>query len=181
MGKLRIISIGACISACALASAVAADNTPLKVKPGLWEITSETRNSGMPPIPPEALAHITPQQRAQLEAGMKDTMAKQAEPRVRKSCVTQQDIDKGFENINQANKGQCTRTETASSPTLHEGRVVCTGASKTSGSYHFEARNPESITGNWDLTMSDGTHTMDMKSKLQGKWLGADCGSIKSD
>jgi len=40
----------------------AADDTPLKIKPGLWEITSQSQSHGMPSIPPEALAHMTPQQ-----------------------------------------------------------------------------------------------------------------------
>jgi len=45
-------------------------------------------------------------------------------------------------------RGNARGTATASTPTLHEGRVVCTGGGgKTSGSYRFEAHNPESITG----------------------------------
>ena len=42
----------------------AADHaTPLNVQPGLWETTSVTERSGMPPIPADALAKMPPEQR----------------------------------------------------------------------------------------------------------------------
>jgi hypothetical protein len=47
------------------------------------------------------------------------------------------------------------------------------------GNYRFEARTPESIVGNWDVTMSHGDRTMTMKGAVQGKWLGSDCGVVK--
>jgi hypothetical protein len=177
---MRVVSIGICVSACALFSAFAADNgTPLKVKPGLWEITSEGQNSGTPPIPPEALANLTPAQRAQMEARIKEAMSQGAQRRVVKRCVTQQEIDQGFDKLNQMSQGQCTQTITSSSATLREGRLQCTGATTASGVYRFEAPSPERVNGSWDMTMSDASHSMKVKNTLQGKWLGADCGNIK--
>ena len=42
----------------------AADSIKLNVKPGLWEFSSAGQANGMPPIPDEALARLTPEQRA---------------------------------------------------------------------------------------------------------------------
>jgi hypothetical protein len=180
MRALRMISMGICASVVALASARAADNTPLKVKPGLWEVTTEGQNSGTPPIPPEALAQMNPQQRAQMEAHLKDMMAKQGQRRVLKRCLTQQEIDEGFDKMNQMSRGQCSQTITSSTSTLREGRIQCSGGqTSSSGTYRFQAPNPEAFSGSWDMTTSGGGQTMNLKNRMQGKWLSTDCGSIK--
>jgi hypothetical protein len=181
MRALRMISVGVCASVVALLAARAADNTPLNVKPGLWEITSEGRNSGTPPIPPQMMAQMSPEQRAQMEAHLKDMMAKQAQRHVTQRCVTQQEIDKGFDKLNSMTKGKCTQTITASTPTRREGRLQCTGTTTGSGVYRFEAPNPESFSGTWDwnMTTGDSGSGMKLKNTMQGKWLSADCGSVK--
>lgn len=179
MHSARIIAVGIAISIGAL-PALAADNTPLKVKPGLWEMTSDSEHSGAPPIPPEALAKMSPEQREKLESAMKGAMAPQH--RVDKHCVTQADIDKGFDRMDQMGRGKCTQNVTSSTATLRQGSFTCAGAGgpgSSSGTYRFEARNPESVVGTWDMTMSNGGNTMKMKSAMQGKWLGADCGDVK--
>lgn len=61
---MRVVSLTLCVGFIAALPAPAADNTPLKVKPGLWEMTSDSERSGAPPIPPEALAKMSPEQRA---------------------------------------------------------------------------------------------------------------------
>ena len=176
----RVISTVIAISVCGLFSALAAENTPLQVKPGLWEITSEGQNSGTPPIPPEVLAQMTPEQRAQMEAHLKEMMAQQAQRRVTKRCVTQQDIDHGFDKFDERTRDKCTRTVTRSTSTLMEGRVQCTGSTTyTSGTYHFEAPNPQTFNGSFDMTVGDASHTMKIKRDMHGKWLSADCGDVK--
>src|SRR5579872_2888590 len=57
------------------------DIKPFDGKPGLWETNSTIEMSGMPgmpagmpQIPPEQLAKMTPQQRAQVEAMIKSRM-----------------------------------------------------------------------------------------------------------
>jgi Protein of unknown function (DUF3617) len=181
MRALRVILIGVAISACALFSARAADNTPLNVKPGLWEITTEGHNSGAPPIPPQVMAQMSPEQRAQMEAHLKDIMAQQAQRRVTQRCVTQEEIAKGFDKLNSMTQGQCTQTVIASTPTRREGRLQCTGRTTGTGTYHFEAPNPETFSGSWDwdMTSGDSSNRMNLKNSMQGKWLAADCGNVK--
>ena len=178
MRAMTAISIGICLSTCVLLPAMAAD-TPLNVKPGLWEVTSKGEHTGTPAIPPEMLAQMTPEQRARMEAAMQQSMARQSEPRVHKRCVTQDEINHGFEDVATASKGGCTRTVVSSSSTVNEGRVQCTGTAVTSATYRIEARSPESVTGTVETMMGSAGHTMTVKTQFQGKWLGADCGSIK--
>jgi uncharacterized protein DUF3617 len=171
----RIGIVSFALGFAAMLPALAADNTPFKVKPGLWEITADIERSGVPPLPPDVLARLTPEQRAKLE------QQQQAGPHrsVTKRCLTQADVDKGFEPMAGMERANCTRTVTSSTPTLRAGRIACTGEMTGAGSYRFEARTPESISGNWDATMSHGGTPMTMKGAVQGKWFGKDCGDVK--
>ena len=173
MHSSRIGSVIISLGVAAMVPALAADNTPFKVKPGLWEITADIERNGIPPLPPDVLARLTPEQRAKL--------AQQAGPHhsVRKQCITQADVDKGFEPMADMERANCTRTVTSSTATLRAGRITCTGEMTGSGNYRFEARTPDSVIGNWDATMSHGGSPMTMKGAVQGKWLGSDCGDVK--
>src|SRR5262245_49843809 len=61
---------------------------PLNVKIGLWEVTHTMSMSGMPPIPAELLAKMTPEQKAQLEERMKARSAEPPHSTTEKQCVT---------------------------------------------------------------------------------------------
>jgi Protein of unknown function (DUF3617) len=171
--RIAIVTVALGLAAM-IAPTRAADNTPFKVKPGLWEMTADIERNGIPPLPPEMLARLTPEQRAKLEQQQSGTRHS-----VNKRRITQADIDKGFEPMAGMDRANCTRTVTSSTPTLRAGRLACTGEMTGGGNYRFEARSPESIIGNWDATMSRGDKTMTMKGAMQGKWLGSDCGGVK--
>jgi uncharacterized protein DUF3617 len=158
----------------AMVPALAADQTPFKIKPGLWEINTDMERSGVPPIPPEVLARLTPEQRAKM-----DQQPTGPRHSVSKRCLTQADVDKGFEPMTGMEGAKCTRSVTADTPTLRAGHLACSGEMSGGGNYRFEARAPESIVGNWDVTMSSGDRTMTMKGTTHGKWLGSDCGDVK--
>ena len=140
-------------------------------------MTSDSERSGALPIPAETLERLTREQRARLEATMQQSMG----PRhgVTKHCVTQADLDKGFEGMSDMGRGQCTRTVTERSATVRAGIFTCTGAEPSSGSYRFEATSAEAVIGRWNATIGDGGKSMNMKAAIQGKWLGADCGDVK--
>lgn len=176
---LRLVSLTLCSGLVLGVAAHAADNTPLNVKPGLWEMNVDSEGSGAAPIPPDVLARMSPEQRAKLEAVMQHAMAPQH--RVVKRCVTQADIDKGFEEMEQRDGGKCTHTVTSSTPALRTGSFTCTGRENTSGTYRFEARSPEAVVADWDVTVSNSGKAMRMKNVTQGRWLGADCGSVEPE
>lgn len=179
MIRAVIVSIGICFGIATTLPALAADNTPLNVKAGLWEVTSDGSQSGAPPIPPEALARLSPEQRAQFEAAMRQSAGPHHQ--VSKRCVTQADIAKSFEKMGQMDGGRCTQNVSSSTATLRAGTFSCTGRENASGTYRIEARSRESVIANWNATISNGGKEMKITNTAQGKWLSADCGSVKPD
>ena len=158
-----------------------AEDLALDVKPGLWEITSKGKVEGAPPIPPDVLAKLTPEQRAKMEAAMSGAAANGAAPRARKSCVTQQDLQKSFTSLEQSPKENCRSTVIKNTARVVELHQECTGERQMTGDFHFEAASREAMTGTVKVMMSDGTRTMTSNHEVTGKWLSNDCGSLKRD
>src|SRR5690242_3115927 len=107
-----------------LASRAADEFKPMDVKPGLWETTVSTQMTGMPPIPPEALARLTPEQRAQMEAVLKQRSGQGPRATTSKSCVTKDDLNKPL-SFNDTVKQSCKSTIIRSSSSEQEVRLDC--------------------------------------------------------
>jgi Protein of unknown function (DUF3617) len=153
------------------------DLKPFDVKLGLWETTTSVQTSGMAPvnIPPDALARMTPDQRAKVEAMMKN----QGSPRTSttKSCMTPEKM-KRSEFYEQK---QCTKTVVSSTGSKLEMRMHCTmeGGAKADGTVRVEKISSESTRGSVQMTSTSADHTMNMNSTFTSRWLGADCGDVK--
>jgi hypothetical protein len=168
-----------------LIASAAAEN--LNIKPGLWEVTSKTDAKGAPPISAaqreemeKQLAQLSPENRAKAEAAMKAAQARQGQPVVRKSCITKEDLSKPLAFDGGRGDGSCTRTILKSTSSVQEVRLDCTNnAHKSGGTLRIVATNPEAWSGTLDGSASDTGGAMTLKSTVSGKWLGADCGSIK--
>ena len=72
---LSIAGLGAVVLAVAADSAKPADPIKLNIKLGLWEIATQANISGAPPIPEDALAKMSPEQRAHMQAAIEASMA----------------------------------------------------------------------------------------------------------
>jgi len=177
MSKFSVVVAGLCITT-ALATAAYAQPVPLNVKLGLWEMTTTGEVSGAPPIPPEAMARMTPEQRARVQASMASRMEKREKIEIRKNCVTKKNLEQGFNPKNAGTQG-CHATITSSSAQLMELKQECTGQYKITGSFHFEAPTPDTVIGKYQMAMSAGGNTMTMNYVMRGRWLGADCGNVK--
>lgn len=151
----------------------AAGAEKLNVKLGLWEMTSISRFSGMPPLPKEVMDKMTPQQRAEMAAKIKAASEEEPEPEVSSECITQEDLDKPFAS---ANAEECTQTVVRTTRNTQEIRLVCTGKTKGSGVFRVTTPTPETMTGDLDLKVGEGSEVMTITAKLKGRWLGADCG-----
>src|SRR5450759_2339450 len=82
--------------------------TPLNVKEGLWEMTVTHSMTGMPAIPPDTLAKMPPEQRARVEAAMKQSGMGGPTADVHKECVTKEKLEK--QSAFSDNRKECTRT-----------------------------------------------------------------------
>lgn len=85
-----LVAVGLLLPAGALADR-------LNIKPGLWETTSTTHTSGVPPLPKAMLDKMTPAQRADMEASMKEA-AKGPQTGTERECIAEQDLQNPFES-----------------------------------------------------------------------------------
>lgn len=163
-----------CLAAGLTMAASLASAATLDLRTGLWEVTSAGETTGMPPVPPEVLAKMTPEQRAQMMAAMGNA----SKPTVVRSCITQKTLDRGL-NFNRPERANCTHTITNSSSRQVDVKMQCTGEHPMNGTFHIEALDRQTMDGKFDMVVSNGANTMTMKRTMHGKWLSNNCGDVK--
>jgi hypothetical protein len=163
------------------ATAFAADKiTPLNVKLGLWQSTVTSANSGQMPIPAEALAKLTPAQRARIEDRMKNMQQQPPRTHVEKSCLTKEKLEREQDPFTE-NKN-CSRTVVTSTSSKMELKLECSESGVTAhGTMLVEALDSENAKGSLRMVASGGggDRTMNLNSDFTSKWLGASCGDTK--
>ncbi|MEJ0019370.1 MAG: DUF3617 domain-containing protein [Acetobacteraceae bacterium] len=171
MNRVRLLLLAG--GGVALGATLAAAAT-LDLRTGLWEITSTGEASGMPPVPPEVMARMTPEQRAAMMAAIGNS----GKPEIVRNCITEKTLQRGLD-FAQRERGNCTRTVLNNTSRQIDVRLQCTGAQQASGTFHIESSDPRSMSGTLDLVVSSGANSMTIKRTLQGRWLGSDCGTTK--
>ncbi len=161
------------ICMCALAVLANEKVQPLNVKTGLWQVTMTSAVSGLPPIPPEMLARMTPEQRAKFEAVMKARGSGTPKTRTYTSCVTKEQLDSDPFSDNTKN---CTRTVLRSTGSAMEIREVCQEADiKSDLTIQIQALDSENVKGSGHVTDAGGNRAMNIATDFTAKWLGAAC------
>jgi hypothetical protein len=162
-----------------LASWGADDFKPMDVKTGLWESTMTNQMSGQMPIPAEALAKLTPEQRARIEQAMKARASQGPKTSTNRSCVTKEQLNKPM-TFNQDQKDNCKSTLVRSSSSEQDIRMVCNESNvQANATVHIQAVDSENVKGNVQITASGGGNTMNSQSSFTAKWVSSDCGSLK--
>jgi hypothetical protein len=152
---------------------------PLNLKLGLWEATSLTSISGAPPIPPEMLAKMSPEQRAKFEERMKARAAEPPRSHTEKSCLKQEDLDQNKMFSSDDDEKACTRTVISSTDTSIEMRVECQGAVKRSGTFKVESSSPENAKGTMHMAATNSDRAMNVDVTFTAKWIAAACGDVE--
>jgi len=151
------------------------------VKTGLWEDTVTTQMSGMPAmpqIPPDALARMTPEQRARIQAAMSSGMGN-GQPHTYQSCLTKEKLAEGF-RPDGPEKANCKRTLTRVSATSMDIKEQCSERDATVDvTIHVEARSSDETSGTMHMVITHQGQTMTSDGTFHGKYLGPDCGSVK--
>ncbi len=148
---------------------------PLDVKLGLWETTSTTNMTGMPPVPPDMLAKLPPEQRAKFEEMMK---ARAGAPTTHKYCLTKEKLEKDL-SFNEE-RGKCTHEIVSSSSSGAEVKFHCADKDATTdGTAKFQAVNSENVKGTVHATTTGNGHTMNVDLTLTSRYLGPSCGDVK--
>jgi len=156
-----------------LTAAVAAQAPALDVKMGLWEITSTINVGGAMPVPDTS--GMTPEQKQRMESAMRGVMG---QPTVTKTCMTREKFnDSNF--MSSGSDGTCKQVLTTNTATALDGTVTCTGDRAMTGEMHVRASSPTAFAGTMKMNAAAAGRPMAVDVKMQGKWLGADCGDVK--
>lgn len=151
---------------------------PLDIKLGLWEFSSTNLMTGLPPIPPDVLAKMSPDQRAKMEAALGARSGGPPKTTTRKTCVTREKMDK--QTAFGDERKECTRTVVTSSSSKLDMKMQCTEQGyTTSGTIHIEALNSETVKGSVRMTTTGEGRTMNMNSDFTSRYLGSACGDVK--
>ena len=159
----------------------AADNiTHLNVREGLWETTSTKLMTGMG-IPADSLAKMSPDQRARVEAMMKQNGLGSPATDVRKECVTKEKLEKQSAfSSNGGGQGDCSHTVVNSTGSKLEMKMHCEGKDHSSdGTVLMEAINSDSVKGKMQFASTSKGRNMNMEMTFTGRYLGSDCGDVK--
>jgi hypothetical protein len=175
------IAITLIISSLCISAAFAGDTLVRpNIKTGLWEVTETHTMTGMPAmpsIPPDALAKMTPEQRAQIEERM-NSMGGGPKTTTRKDCITKEQLDKDLAFGEK--RQECTRTVISSSSTMTEMKVHCQEKESTSdGTFKIEALSSENVKGTVRMVINSHGRPMNMNFDFISKYLGPACGDVK--
>ena len=164
-------------SLCPIVFAGSGNIQPLNVKTGLWQTTMTSTFSGAPPITPDMqarLAQMPPEQRARMEAMIKNQFGGVPQTHTYKSCITKEDLNKyPFSDPKQ----HCNYEVLNSTGSQMNASGTCTeeNGMKTDFKIRFDALDSEDVKGTGQIAISGGGHTMNGNYSGTGKWLSASC------
>ena len=161
------ISTVAVVVAAGLSMTASAGAQSFAVKPGAWDITS-TMSAGAT-LPPDALAKLSPEQRAAVEKRLAEGGA-----RTRRTCVRQEDLDQ--DRFMKRQDSNCTAKTVSRTSSRLVVALTCSAPAPATGSMTFEAKTPESVVGTIDL-QSGGNPALHIG--IVGRWLGSRCEGIE--
>ena len=169
---LILLTVGA-LTPCALGQ-----YQPLKVKTGQWQTTSTVNSGGTFAMPSDYMAKLTPEQRTQVEAAMKEMSKPKTTTRTNQDCLTQDQLNRGtpFKPDNK----ECTQkvlSSTSNKLSVEQDCMEHSMSTKTLMS--FEAEDPELVKGTGTVTVTSEGHTFTSNISFTSKWLSSSCDTKK--
>lgn len=159
------------------------------MKPGLWEINTQLQGgsgdmSGAMAKAQKEMDNMPPEQRKMVQ----DMMAKRGiqmgtsggRGMAIKVCMTQEMVDRNQMSTHQSANSQndCTQTNNTRSGNVMQFSYVCTKP-PSSGQGTFTFTSPEAYTMKMTTTHTAKGQPEKMDMQTDGRWQGADCGTIK--
>jgi hypothetical protein len=183
--RAALASALAVVLGTAVIQAHAADSKP-PIKPGLWEITTESRTLNGQPMPDmssmmaERLKQMLPETRAKMEAQMKAhgmQMTPQAGGLAVRMCLTQELLDR---NMWQRQEGRCQNTAMSQSGATWNWKFTCTEPrSEGEGSTTFNGGDAYTARMKVTTQLKGQSQPQVVTMVHRAKRLGSDCGDIK--
>ena len=154
-----------------------------KMTPGLWE-TTVTMKSGDGKMEAamakmqESMAKMPPEQRKMME----EMMAKQGvgmaggKPNAVRVCISKEQAERG--EVPQQTEGRCKQDSLQRTASSVKYKFSCTDP-QASGEGEFNFSGDEAFNGTLVMTTTRDGKPQRMEMQQAGKWLGADCGTLK--
>lgn len=160
-----------------------------KLAPGLWENTL-TLKSGDGKMEAamarmqEQLAKMPPEQRAQMEAMMASRGVALGvalggaggTPNAVRVCISKEQAERN--ELPTGADGRCKRDSMERSGSTLKFKVTCTDPAGT-GEGTFNFTSDKAYSGSLVMNVTRDGRAMRMDMQQEGKWLGADCGTLK--
>lgn len=177
---MKLVCVLAALAAGAFTTGASAQN----LKPGLWEVTNKMQSSsgelekaraqmqqqlaGMPPEQRKMMEEMMGKQGVKMGPGGPGAMSV-------KTCLTKDMVER---NDVPAQHGDCKTTSQQRTGNTIKMAFTCTNP-PSSGEGQYTIVNPEAYTMKMVVrsTVQGKSETMNMDAS--GKWLSADCGSVK--
>ena len=156
------------------ASAFAAENN---MRPGLWEITTTSDLLRLVPhLPPEQMQSIKDMAK---EYGMEMPQVENGAA-ISQTCITQEMANqKTLPNFYNAELG-CTSKNATRNGNNYKVDFVCNGADlKGSGIAEGTITTPNTFSGQTSFTGEAQGNPVSEHADVNGKWIGASCGTVK--
>ena len=169
---LILLTLGA-IPACA-----AAQYQPLKVKTGQWQTTVQINSGGSMALPSAQMARLSPEQRARVEAAMKQASRPKTTTHVNQDCLTQDQLNKGTPF--KSDDKQCTQKVLNSTSSKLNVEQDCTEDSMTTKTVmSLEATSSELVKGSGTVTATSEGHTFTSNIAFTSRWISPACSAKK--
>lgn len=176
MTRCKLIGLG--LALCLAAAVLVAQSrlTPMNVKTGLWQTTSIIKMSGSLGLSPEMASKLTPEQRAQYEAAMKQYASHQ-QTIASKRCVTKEQLGENPFDQSHPQNMKCSEKLIRSTSSDAEIRQTCTGQDGSESDIHMmiHAQDREHVNGSGQVVATMGGHTMKSDVTFQSKWAQDTC------
>ena len=147
----------------------------LDLAPGLWQFSITGSASGMPVIPPEAMARMKPEQRVMLQAMLIALIAQANTPHTVRMCITEDQLRAGLDP-NRLTYPGC-RHDMGSGATDHlDMQLECMGKEPLDARLRLDAVNQRTVEGDLKVDAGRGPDRLSVRQSIRGRWLGRDCG-----
>lgn len=151
-----------------------------RLQPGLWEHSMTTLNDKNNEAMAKArqqMAAMPPEQRKQMEAMMAQhgvAMGSPGQAMNLKVCITP---EQAARDEMPAREGKCKQTRTERTGNTLRFAFTCEDGSSGEGEYTLQS--PKAHTGRMTVNAMRNGKTERMEMQHSGRWLAADCGSLK--
>jgi hypothetical protein len=162
----------------AIPALAAAQNQPLNVKTGQWQTTVLVNSGGSFAMPSDYMAKLTPEQRSQVEASMKEMSKPKTTTQTNQDCLTQDELNRGtpFKPDNK----QCTQKVLSSSSTSLNVEEDCSeDGMATRTIMSLQATSPELVKGTGTVAVTSEGHTFSSNITFNSKWMSSSCSKSK--